>query len=274
MKKNNAKTSIGYVSKTTGLSTSGIRYYEEEGVIDPERDDKGGYRRFGVSELSTLLSCKNLRRCGFSLQNTVNLLNTPDYDSFCSSFDEQINTLQKEIDHKNLLIEYMTRKKSDVRKLSASLGPVLNERPDLYWLEIDNSRQKSGIPASEPARWFEIAPFADSSLIFKGAELFSEAPFLNPNIGAAIEKYYTDSLSFPPGEQASFLPAASCVSITVPIRENLQIRTSDLAAVRQFFLDKKLSVQGDMISQRILSCCRDSEAIRFDTLWIPVSGGL
>ncbi|MDQ0221301.1 MerR family transcriptional regulator [Peribacillus cavernae] len=50
--------SIGVVSELTGLSERQIRYYEERGLIFPERSDRGN-RKYSFSDVESLMEIAN-----------------------------------------------------------------------------------------------------------------------------------------------------------------------------------------------------------------------
>ncbi|WP_109467692.1 redox-sensitive transcriptional activator SoxR [Albibacillus kandeliae] len=61
-----AGLSIGYVASRTGLAVSAIRFYEEEGLVAPDRDGAGRrvFERGDIRRLSFVLIAQRL---GFSL---------------------------------------------------------------------------------------------------------------------------------------------------------------------------------------------------------------
>ena len=58
--------SIGYVARRTGLAVSAIRYYEEAGLVAPDRD-RGGRRVFSRGDIRRLSFVLIAQRLGFSL---------------------------------------------------------------------------------------------------------------------------------------------------------------------------------------------------------------
>ena len=68
------KFKIGEISKLSGFSPSGIRFFEEAGVISPARGSNEKYREYSLSDLQRLLICRKYRECGFSLQESVEML--------------------------------------------------------------------------------------------------------------------------------------------------------------------------------------------------------
>jgi Cu(I)-responsive transcriptional regulator len=64
---------IGDVSDRTGLPAKTIRYYEEIGLVTPNRD-ANGYRRFAESHVHKLAFLGRARSLGFSIEDCRRLL--------------------------------------------------------------------------------------------------------------------------------------------------------------------------------------------------------
>ncbi|MEZ5720968.1 MAG: MerR family transcriptional regulator [Paracoccaceae bacterium] len=65
--------SIGELARRTGLAHSAIRYYEDEGLVHPERT-AAGQRRFLRSDIRRLSFVMIAQRLGFSLARVRELL--------------------------------------------------------------------------------------------------------------------------------------------------------------------------------------------------------
>lgn len=70
---------IGEVGERTGLTERALRFYEEQGLINPRRT-QGGRRIYGTAELTTLHHITILKRAGFSLSHIKQLLDTASLD--------------------------------------------------------------------------------------------------------------------------------------------------------------------------------------------------
>lgn len=97
--------SIGQLAQRTGLAVSAIRYYEEQGLVAPERNP-GGQRRFLRSDIRRLSFVLIAQQFGFTIRKIKSLLHqlpaartpTPeDWDKISHSFradlDAKIETL-------------------------------------------------------------------------------------------------------------------------------------------------------------------------------------
>jgi len=64
---------IGNVAARTGLPTKTIRYYEDIGLVTPQRDTNG-YRRFREADMHKLGFVGRARALGFSIEECRDLL--------------------------------------------------------------------------------------------------------------------------------------------------------------------------------------------------------
>lgn len=70
---------ISEVCKRTGLTERTIRYYEEEGLISPEKEERGGriYRNYSEQEVSELETISSLRKLLFSVEEIKTMKKDP-----------------------------------------------------------------------------------------------------------------------------------------------------------------------------------------------------
>lgn len=62
---------IGEVSKITGIPTRKIRYWEEKGVIQSEKDTEGSTRRYNYLNVKKMLLIQEMLDEGFTLDAAV-----------------------------------------------------------------------------------------------------------------------------------------------------------------------------------------------------------
>lgn len=65
---------IGEAAAASGVSAKMIRYYEEIGLVMPERRTSSNYRVYGENEVHRLRFVRRARTLGFSLEETERLL--------------------------------------------------------------------------------------------------------------------------------------------------------------------------------------------------------
>ncbi|MEM1302952.1 MAG: Cu(I)-responsive transcriptional regulator [Pseudomonadota bacterium] len=108
---------ISEVAEQTGLPTKTIRYYEEIGLIKPDRDTNG-YRRFAQDHVHKLAFIGHARKLGFSIEDCRTLLALYEDDSRASA------------DVKAVAIDHLAR-------IDAKIGALREMRNTLAHL-VDN----------------------------------------------------------------------------------------------------------------------------------------
>ena len=65
---------IGKIAQASGLSPSGVRYYEEQGLIAPATRMANGYRDYPESAIESLRMIQQAQSFGFSLKEIMEAL--------------------------------------------------------------------------------------------------------------------------------------------------------------------------------------------------------
>ena len=124
---------IGHASEKSGLPTKTIRYYEDIGLLKPDRSDNG-YRDYSMSDVHKLRFLQRSRGLGFSVEECRQLLALYEDKERASSDVKSIaRTKLKEIE----------RKITELRELQHTLQHLVahchgDQRPDCPILESNS----------------------------------------------------------------------------------------------------------------------------------------
>jgi len=92
------KISISALSDAYGLTPEALRYYEEKGLLSPERTAASGFRKFSITDVQVLGIIKSLQRQGFSLDEVRRVLKTGvTLDELLALMDEKRAQLSEQI---------------------------------------------------------------------------------------------------------------------------------------------------------------------------------
>ena len=164
---------IYQVEELVGITKKNIRFYEDEGLLCPERDPENGYRDYTMNDVRQLEKIKLLRKLSVPIEE-IRLL-----QKGCLSFSEcmrqQIEQLEKEQASAELMKELCTKLKSevdDVKNLDASgyLEEIKNlEKGGTKFMDIEkediNRKKKTGA-AGAAAVFLVLMILALTSLCF------------------------------------------------------------------------------------------------------------
>ena len=95
---------VGELAKLYGLSSQTLHYYEEKGVLNPNRSLTNGYRYYEASDISRLGSIKKYRNAEFSLPEGVFLFEEADDWDIATYYQKQKEKIRKEIERKQHLM--------------------------------------------------------------------------------------------------------------------------------------------------------------------------
>ncbi len=65
---------IGEIAERVGLSLRTVRYYEEQGLVQPAGRTEGGFRLYTQAQVDRLLLIKQMKPLGFTVQEMGELL--------------------------------------------------------------------------------------------------------------------------------------------------------------------------------------------------------
>ncbi|WEV70447.1 MerR family transcriptional regulator [Lactobacillus sp. ESL0785] len=85
------------IQELTGLSARTLRYYEQLGLIKPERDSTSNYRQYQENDVTTLQQILIFKKMNFRLSVIKDILQNPEFD-----LDEALKMSMRQLE-KNLL---------------------------------------------------------------------------------------------------------------------------------------------------------------------------
>ena len=120
---------IYQVEEIVGITKKNIRFYEDEGLLNPERNPENGYRDYTLKDVRQLQKIKLLRKLSVPIEE-IRLLEKGD-ESLAQILNRQIDRLTQE--QKNA--EFM---KNFCEKLSTEVTDLNSLDPAFYLSEMKN----------------------------------------------------------------------------------------------------------------------------------------
>lgn len=89
---------IGEISKLYKIGVDSIRYYEEIGLIQPERSESG-YRHYSIHDIWRLNVIRDLRSIGFTMEQIREYLENHTTSSSLKLLEEEQEAIQNQMLH-------------------------------------------------------------------------------------------------------------------------------------------------------------------------------
>lgn len=261
---------IGVVSKLSGFSPSGIRYFEERGIVSPSHGRDGTYRSFDLPDVARLLECRNYRECGCDSSQIALLLKDGPIDEVEHTLLDCETRLREQIEAAQSLESFLAHRRQMLRAIGSGVPGKVDvvRSPATYWAPLwmpgEHDDVEPRIPSEEDG--FPI-PFADSSLLFpEGLAASSDA--VAPVIGYAVHRQYVRR---PPTlKGCAFLGSRKCAHSIIRVGQDFAPDPEDLAGLSKAMSKLGLVQDTPAFSHRICTIYGNGAERRYDEIWVPV----
>lgn len=145
------KLSISAISIAYGLTPEALRFYEEKGLLAPERAGTSGIRRFSLNDVQRIGFIKSYQRQGFSLDEIKHILTDCPKDELIALMDDKRAQLRDQISLTRAIYDRMTActdlLRDDQRII---LKPRLCEGAAAYTLDFESTEDLIANVAKNP----------------------------------------------------------------------------------------------------------------------------
>jgi|GEM_PF-1028392 len=125
--------SVGEIAKIFGIAPSALRWYENEGLLDPVSRNKSGTRVYGEKELRRINFILTLRNAGITVK---------EIRRYIDLFYKGVETIPE---RKQILVSQLERLKDEAERLNAvivHLEEIINTYEDTLMKREMDSRSK------------------------------------------------------------------------------------------------------------------------------------
>lgn len=112
---------IGAVSRLLDIPVTTIRFYEEEGILAPERRESG-YRDYAMLDVFNLMECIRYRNMGLSVKEVARALHDEEVPYLRDRIGESIGRIREEMAQSHLLLSNLEELSSQLDTLSWNAG--------------------------------------------------------------------------------------------------------------------------------------------------------
>jgi DNA-binding transcriptional MerR regulator len=206
--------SIGDFSRATHLSVKTLRYYHQEGVLEPlEIDEGSGYRRYSVEQIPTAQVIHRFRDLGMPVDDVRRVITAADTAARNALISRHLQRLEEELGKTQAAV--------------ASLRDLL-DHPATEW-PVEHRR----VPAMRVAAITQEVDTAQVGAWYQGAlgELYATLSAQGLALAGAAGGVYADGLfADERGEATVYLPVSGAVEELGRVRER-ELPAAELAVV-------------------------------------------
>ena len=142
------KMQIKEFAELTEVSVRTLHYYDEIGLLKPDKVDKeNGYRYYGEPAFEKMLEILFLRELGFSLKHIKEILSSPDYDK------KEAFRKQKEL---------LKQKKEKIEQMISVLEDAEKGELDMNKIESNYEKTRKQYEAEVKEKWGSTDAYKES----------------------------------------------------------------------------------------------------------------
>lgn len=147
---------VGELAKLSGVSTRTLRYYDQMGLLTPERVCENGYRVYERAQVDRLQQILFYRELGVALKAIDDMLNVPQFDR-AAALESHLAALCRKREHLDRLIETVTktiaeakgeRRMSDGEKFEGFRDKLMADNEARYGKELRERYGEATVNAS------------------------------------------------------------------------------------------------------------------------------
>ncbi len=106
---------IGEISSLYNIGTDSLRYYEELGILKPQRD-VNGYRMYSINDIRTLNILRELRSIGFSMSEIKNHIQDFNLEKTVKLFSKAIAAIDQKVSEMNRLKAQLSERIEEINR--------------------------------------------------------------------------------------------------------------------------------------------------------------
>jgi len=147
---------VNKLSKLSGVTTRTLRYYDEIGLLKPERVGENGYRIYGQVQVDTLQQILFFRELGFALDEIKEIISSSDFDRK-AALQHHLTSLLAKKHQIEALVENVSKTLSamegeaimnDSEKFIGFKNKIIEENEKLYGNEVREKYGNEAVNAS------------------------------------------------------------------------------------------------------------------------------
>jgi DNA-binding transcriptional MerR regulator len=237
---------IGEIAKITGSAQSAMRFYEERGIIEPDKDRDNRYRLYGPADSCRLLVTKLYRSFGIPISELPSMLSCPEYGAAADSFRARGESIDAEMRRLSLVRDELGLLEAEIRRGSSILGkPFLDLSPGYYRIANISGGKLLTDPANDRAtrRWMRYLPLVRYSLFVPREALGGAVPF-SCEWGFSLDADKAEAFGELASGPISFVPPSECLRVYLERRSAGDLAREEIASLLSELARRGLSVAG------------------------------
>lgn len=269
------KYSIGDMSKLLSISAPTIRFYDQEGIVVPQRGDYNSYRKYTVVDGNYLLKTKELKNAGFSIPDTKLMLNHYNLEQFKTGLESASEELRGKISQ---LCLYQKGLEQYIRRceLCTSLEPIVDMQPRpamfRYTHQINDEFIEGAGRIEELKKWTDLLPLTCLSFKFYINEIKSESSSANLYWGFSVSESNALGTGLEESDFTEIIPTVNAIHMIFVTVNEVFLKPQFFKPVLEYADRHNFALCGDVVGNSLARIMdNNGNLLHYYEVWFPVS---
>lgn len=263
---------IGQVGRLLNLTPETIRYYENEGVLNPQRKEGSTYRAYEIWDVFDLFECLKYRNMNFSIKETKGMMKEYGLDRIEDSFSKQITVLRKQIIGEQIMLQSLSEYFEKIRNARMNIGN--------YWFKTEDEKISIQCTARSEkdyvdfdyknetlVKWIQNNPFLRTYLQTSLDDYFAEN---DANIWLSLMKTEHFEMMDLPSDGAQIIPSKLYLHTMIDMGGRGEMSLRLLDPVVEYVKSKDLEVDGNILGELLIRYYEDEKWHRLVEVMVPI----
>jgi len=263
------------MAKFYGLTNKAIQFYEEKGLLHPQKIGSGNIRRYDLSDSYSLYYTRLYHNCGIGVNQVIDLLQNNTSEHLLSTLGQHMERMEKEIRFKQHLLAHMQEIQNAFSQALThpdefSIVTLHEGHYRLYIRHFSGAHTSNKQETEELQSWNQLLPIASASMLFPQSDLNPDAASLDTQIGLAIRESDFNRFDLKHSDRVSYHSGGRFVRGVIA-GDHLSLNDPHLLqSALSFIRENALCIRGDAFTRMLGNAKTEHGCIRYDEIYIPI----
>lgn len=272
---------IGVLAKRFGITPQALRFYEQHGLLVPDRPEEGGARRYHTRNFKWLYSIRRYHDLGFRMEETLSLFACETPQALSAMVGAKEAETLSEIRALERRLSALGRQREDLARIARLLHRCEVADMPRLWLLIDQDGQRvdpSPALQEEVRAWMRLLPWVYAASVLDRSALLRPESVGARKSGFLVEADTAEEIGLSPGVRAVCLEGGRAIH-TVTTLDRPNATTGNLLGhVLDYAQERGLTIRADAVGRCLaktgeLQCQEDlcPRSVYYE-YWLPIEG--
>jgi DNA-binding transcriptional MerR regulator len=262
---------IGDVARILGISPDLIRYYEEKGVVSPEKDPVNNYRYYDTWDINFLLDCLWFKNFGYGIEQVAHIVSQSTYGDLMETLAWKGDEIEENIRYQQMLLERIRKYHEILENLRGDIGKcgIRRSAEFVRYLNRYNTIYDNDSELQRLSRkWLKYMPFSRRYFEVPEDDLLGDGD--DYAWGFSIGMPYVEAFGIAVEPPVKHMPSRLCIHSAFTSTGKDRFTARHLDFITGYAEQNGLTVAGCAFGNLACSVVEKGEITGFFEVWLPI----